>query len=49
MNQYEVLYIITPEITEEATKACVEKFSGSVTNNGGEVVSVDEWGKRRLA
>ena len=49
MNQYEVLYIITPELTEEATKACVEKFSGIVASNGGEVVSVDEWGKRRLA
>ncbi len=49
MNQYEVLYIITPELEEEVTKAIVEKFSGIVTSNGGEVVSVDEWGKRRLA
>ncbi|MDD3921147.1 MAG: 30S ribosomal protein S6 [Eubacteriales bacterium] len=49
MNQYELLYIITPELDEEATKACVEKFSGVVTANGGEVVAVDEWGKRRLA
>lgn len=49
MNQYELLYIITPELDEEATKACVEKFSGIVSANGGEVVTVDEWGKRRLA
>ncbi len=49
MNQYEVLYIITPELDEEKTKATVEKFSGIVTANGGEIVSVDEWGKRRLA
>jgi small subunit ribosomal protein S6 len=49
MNQYEALYIITPELTEEATKAMVEKFQTIVTSNGGEVVSTDEWGKRRLA
>lgn len=49
MNKYEVLYIITPELEEEATKAVVEKFSGIVTANGGQVESVDEWGKRRLA
>ena len=49
MNKYEVLYIITPEITEEATKAEIEKFSGIVTANGGEVTAVDEWGKRKLA
>ena len=49
MNKYEVLYIITPEITEEATKAEIEKFSGIVAANGGEVTAVDEWGKRKLA
>lgn len=49
MNQYEALYIITPELEEEATKACIEKFSGIVTANGGEVAQIDEWGKRRLA
>lgn len=49
MNRYEALYIIVPELEEEAVKAKVEKFSGIVTANGGEIESVDEWGKRRLA
>lgn len=49
MNQYEALYIIVPEIDEETTKATIEKFKGIVDSNAGEVVSVDEWGKRRLA
>ncbi len=49
MNQYEALYIITPEIEDEAIKACIEKFSGIVAANGGEVAQIDEWGKRRLA
>ena len=49
MNQYEVLYIIVPDLDEEATHASIEKFKGIVENNGGEVVSVDEWGKKKLA
>jgi len=49
VNKYESLYIITPELDEEATKACVAKFSGIVTANGGTVTEVNEWGKRRLA
>ena len=49
MNQYEALYIIVPNQDEETTKASVEKFKGIVASNGGEVVAVDEWGKKRLA
>ncbi len=49
MNQYEVLYLITPELDEETNKAVIEKFAGIITGNGGEIVKQDEWGKRRLA
>lgn len=49
MNPYEALYIIVPELDEEATKAAIEKFKGIVESNAGEVAGVDEWGKRRLA
>lgn len=49
MNKYETLYVITPELEEEAIKAAIEKFSGIIAANGGVVESVDEWGKRRLA
>lgn len=49
MQAYEILYIIRPDLDEETTTASVDKFTAVVTNNGGEVVSVDKWGKRRLA
>ncbi len=49
MNNYETLFVIKPELEEEATKANVQKFSDIITKNGGEIVSVDEWGKRKLA
>ncbi len=49
MNKYESLYIITPELEAEETKAVVEKFSGIITANGGTVESVEEWGLKHLA
>ena len=49
MNKYEALYIITPELEDEATKAVIEKFSGIIVANGGEVETVDEWGRKKLA
>ena len=47
-NSYETLFVIDPDLGEEATKAMVEKFTKLIADNG-EVESVDEWGKRRLA
>ena len=48
MNRYETIYIIKPTVEEEGVKALIEKFKGIVEGNG-EVESLDEWGKRKLA
>lgn len=48
INSYETLFVIDPDLTEEATKALVEKFTTLIAENG-EVTEVAEWGKRRLA
>ena len=49
MNQYEVLYVITPELDDEANQAVMAKFAEIITANGGEIEKTDVWGKRRLA
>lgn len=50
MNRYELTYIIDTAVEETARKELIEKFSGLIKLNGGEVEKVDEtWGKRRLA
>jgi small subunit ribosomal protein S6 len=49
MNQYEVLYVITPELDEEADKVVMDKFADIITANGGEIEKTEVWGKRRLA
>lgn len=49
MRNYELMYIVKPDLDEEKTAAVIEKFSALITNNAGEITSVDKWGKRRLA
>ena len=50
MNRYELTYIIDTTLEDSARKELIEKVSGVITANGGEVEKVDEtWGKRRLA
>ncbi|WP_232698023.1 30S ribosomal protein S6 [Brevibacillus daliensis] len=49
MRQYEVMYVLRPDLDEEKVKANVARYSDIVTNNGGEVTKLQEMGKRRLA
>ena len=49
MNKYELMYIIDTSLEEAPRKELIEKVSGQIAENGGEVEKVDEWGKRRLA
>lgn len=48
LRSYETLYIIDARLEEEAIKGIVEKFD-SLISSSAELVSTDEWGKRRLA
>lgn len=49
MRKYEIMYIIRPNMEEEARKAVVERFNNVLTENGAEITNVKDWGKRRLA
>lgn len=48
-KKYEIMYIIRPDIEEDAQKALVERFNGILTDNGAEIEKVTEQGKKRLA
>lgn len=49
MKKYEVMYIIRPELDEDAKKALVEEINNVFVNKDSAVEKVDEWGLRDLA
>ncbi|MGI6120308.1 MAG: 30S ribosomal protein S6 [Desulfosporosinus sp.] len=49
MKAYELLYVVRPDLDEEATTALADRLSEHVVSNGGQNVTVEKWGKRRLA
>ena len=48
LNSYETIFIIDATLAEEKVTALKDKFISLIEKNG-ELESVDEWGKRRLA
>ena len=48
-TKYEILYIIRPNIDEEAKAALIARFDSILTDNGAEVIESKDWQKRRLA
>ncbi|MEQ6086617.1 30S ribosomal protein S6 [Staphylococcus saccharolyticus] len=49
MRTYEIMYIVRPNIEEDAKKALVERFNGILASEGSEVLEEKDWGKHRLA
>ena len=48
MQKYEAMVVISTKQEEETVKGLVERFKGLIEENGT-LVSVEEWGKKRLA
>jgi small subunit ribosomal protein S6 len=49
MNDYELVFVVHPELDENAFKELLEKIKGWIAEAGGQVTKVDLWGKRRLS
>jgi small subunit ribosomal protein S6 len=49
MRQYELAFIIRPNVDDEGVTGIVDKVSQFVQTISGEVTSVDVWGRRALA
>lgn len=49
MRNYEVIFIVHPDLDENGLQGVVERVQGWITDSGGSVDKVDLWGKRRLA
>jgi small subunit ribosomal protein S6 len=48
-NNYESAVIINAAIEEEQIEATIKRIEDTIRNNGGEIVDVDKWGRKRLA
>jgi small subunit ribosomal protein S6 len=49
LRDYELLSIISPEVTDEDLESRVEKIGQAITERGGVISSTEQWGKRKLA
>jgi len=48
-NTYEMMFILRPDLTHEQVNKQLHKYRDLLKQNGAEKLSVDVWGKRRLA
>lgn len=49
MKAYELLFFVDPAITDEVRAGVMKRIEVAITENGGKIDNVDNWGKRKLA
>jgi small subunit ribosomal protein S6 len=49
MRKYETIFILDPDLEEEQALSTVEKVKGIISQASGEILKVEDWGKRKLA
>lgn len=49
MAKYEVLYILSPALSEEERESVIEKFKKFIEERDGVVGEINKWGMRTLA
>lgn len=48
-QEYELVYILSPEMSDEALETRVNGITQFITDKDGAVDNVDKWGKKKLA
>ena len=49
MRRYELMLVFRPDAPDERTQAVVERVTRMIAGDGGQIVKVQPWGRRRLA
>jgi small subunit ribosomal protein S6 len=49
VREYEIVYVIRPDLSDEDRSAKVDRIHALVTEHGGEIEKTEDWGKRVLA
>ncbi len=48
MRHYEIVFLVHPDQSEQVP-AMLERYQGMITQNGGSVHRLEDWGRRQLA
>jgi small subunit ribosomal protein S6 len=46
---YESAILINAALEDETIKSLIEKVKETITSNGGEILEIEDWGRKRLA
>ena len=49
LHDYELVFIVSPEVTEESLESKIGSISQFITGKDGVISDVEQWGKRKLA
>ena len=49
MQQYEIVIVLTPLLSEDVAKEAIAKYSKVLKDGGAEIVQEDNWGLKKLA
>ena len=49
MQQYEIVIVLTPLLSEDVAKEAIAKYSKVLTDGGAEIIQEDNWGLKKLA
>ncbi|MEA3350228.1 MAG: 30S ribosomal protein S6 [Chloroflexota bacterium] len=49
MREYELAFIIHPDLDKTATNDIIERIKSWITEADGSIDKIDRWGKRKLA
>lgn len=49
LREYETLFVINPELTDDAANGVMDRLKGVLTKMNAELLREDKWGKRKLS
>ena len=49
MRRYEIMLILPPDADDGIVRTVTDRIASVLSERGGEVIKVDQWGKRKLA
>ena len=49
LREYETIFLVRPDLAEDLVDKIVERMRGIVHRDGGKVIKVENWGKKKAA